>query len=120
MELYATQITLNINGEQINDFNAFTEKERVFKKTVNLMNSTGILSVFQRHHFSLEYVVPANKPEFDFESVSEGTVKIVYENGRSVSFGEVHCLSIGDSKFDGDKEVTKNIEFSAHSRTEEG
>jgi len=119
MEAYITSITLEINGQQLEDFNSFTEKERVFKKTVNLMNTTGTVKVKARHNFSLDYVVPADKPEFDFEGITAGTVTIDYENGKRISFGEVECLSIGEAKFDGDKEVTKNIEFAAGIRTEE-
>lgn len=119
MEAYISKVSLEINGELEEDFNAFTEKERVFKKTVNLMNSTGTLKVKARHNFSLEYVVPADKPERDFESIEDGTVTIDYENGKRISFGEVQCLSIGEAKFDGDKEVVKTIEFVAGTRTEE-
>lgn len=119
MEAYATQITLTVNGAQLEDFNAFTEKERVFKKTINLMNSTGFVRTFQRHHFTLDYVIPADKPEYDFEKVQDATVVIGYESGRIVQFGGVECLSIGDAKYDGDKEVTKAIEFGATYRVEE-
>ena len=119
MEGYITSIALEINGAKLEDFNGFTEKERVFKKTVNLMNTTGTLKVKGRHLFSVDYVVPADKPEFDFEGVEDGTVTIDYENGRRISFGEVECLSIGEAKFDGDKEVVKTIEFVAGTRTEE-
>ena len=119
MEAYITSVTLEINGQKLDDFNAFTEKERVFKKPVNLMNTTGTVKVKERTHFSLDYVIPANKPEFDFQSVEEGTVTIDYENGKRISFGEVNCLSIGEAKFDGDKEVVKTIEFVAGTRTEE-
>lgn len=119
MEAYIAGITLEINSQQMDDFNSFTEKERVFKKPVNLMNKTGSVKVTARHSFSLDYVVPADKPEFDFKAVTDGTVTIDYENGKRISFGEVECLSIGEAKYDGDKEVTKNIEFIAGTRTEE-
>lgn len=119
MEGYIASITLEINGAKREDFNAFTEKERVFRKAVNLMNTTGTLKVKGRHLFSIDYVVPADKPEFDFEGLEDGTVTIDYENGRRICFGEATCLSIGEAKFDGDKEVVKTIEFVAGTRTEE-
>jgi hypothetical protein len=119
MEEYLTSITYEVNGQQLEDFNAFTEKERVFKKTVNLMNTTGIIKVKGRHHFSLDYVVPATRPEFNFEGVEDGTVTIAAENGSRISFGQVSCLSVGEAKYDGDKEVTKTIEFVAGTRNEE-
>lgn len=119
MEAYITRVILEINGEQEEDFNAFTEKERVFKKTIHLMNTTGTTRVKERLHFSLDYVVPADKPERKFEEIEDGTVTIDYENGKRISFGEVECLSIGEAKFDGDKEVVKTIEFVAGTRTEE-
>lgn len=119
MEQYISTITLDINGQQMDDFNSFTEKERVFKKAVGLMNTTGILKTRERHFFDLDYVIPANKPEFDFVAVEDGTVTVDYENGKRVSFGEVHCLAIGEAKADGDKEMTKTISFVAGTRTEE-
>ena len=119
MEAYITKVSLEINGALMEDFNAFTEKERVLKKTVNLMNTTGTLRVMGRFNFSLDYVVPADKEEFNFEEVEDGTVTIDYENGSRVSFGEVECLSIGEAKFDGDKEVVKTIEFAAGTRSKE-
>jgi len=119
MEVYISAISLEINSEKEENFNTFTEKERVFKKTVNLMNTTGTLKVKARHHFSLDYVVPADQPERDFEGIEDGTVTIDYENGKRISFGEVECLSIGEAKYDGDKEVVKPIEFVAGTRTEE-
>lgn len=119
MEAYISKVSLEINGELEEDFNSFTEKERVFKKTVNLMNSTGTIKVKQRYNFSLDYVVPADKTERDFESIEDGTVTIDYENGKRISFGEVSCLSVGEAKYGDDKEVTKSIEFVAGTRTEE-
>ena len=119
METYISSITLEVNGASLVDFNSFTEKERVFKKPVNLMNTTGTLKVKPRHFFDIDYVVPADKTEFDFTQVEEGTVTIDYENGKRISFGQVNCLSIGEAKYDGDKEVTKQISFVAGIRTEE-
>lgn len=119
MEEYITSISLEINGEKEENFNAFTEKERVFKKPVNLMNTTGTVRVKARNLFGLDYAVPANQPERDFEGIEDGTVTIDYENGKRISFGEVSCLSIGEAKFDGDREVVKTIEFVAGTRTEE-
>lgn len=119
MEAYISTITLEINGEQEEDFNAFTEKERVLKKTVALMNSTGTLKATPRHNISLDYVVPANKNERNFDGIEDGTVTIDYENGKRISFGEVACLSIGEAKYGDEKEVVKTIEFAAGTRTEE-
>lgn len=119
MEAYITRIGLEVNGEQLEDFNGFTEKERLLKRTVALMNTTGTTKVKERPHFSIDYVVPSDKPEFDFAGLADATVTIDYENGKRISFGEVECLSIGEAKFDGDKEVVKTIEFVAGTRTEE-
>lgn len=119
MEAYITSITLEVNGQKLEDFNSFTEKERVFKRPVNLMNTTGTTKVRERHGFMIDYVVPADKPEFDFQGVEDATVTIDYENGKRISYGEVQCLSIGEAKFDGEKEVVKPIEFIAGTRTEE-
>lgn len=119
MEAYISKVSLEINGELEEDFNAFTEKERVNKKTVNLMNKTGTIKVTKRYFFSLDYVVPANKPERDFEGIEEGTVTIDYENGKRISYGGVNQLSTGEAKYGDDNEVVKSIEFVAETRTEE-
>ena len=118
MEAYISTIGLEINGVEITDFNAFTEKQRTFKQPVNLMKTTGVLKVRERFGFSLDYVVPANKAEFDFKAVEDGTVTIDYENGTRITFGQVECLSIGDAKFGDEKEVVKTIDFIAGTRTE--
>jgi len=119
MKAYIGSITLEINGNVLEDFNAFTEKERVFKRTVALMNTTGSIKVKPRFGFSLDYVVPADTTEFDFEGVTDGTVTIDYENGTRITFGQVECLSIGEAKFADEKEVVKTIDFVAITRTEE-
>ena len=119
MEAYITTITLEIDGELLEDFNSFTEKGRVKKKLVKLMNGHGTTKVTASNLFSLDYVIPADKTEFDFDGLEDATVTVDYENGTRISFGGCEVLSIGEAKFDGDKEVTKNIEFAATTRTVE-
>lgn len=116
---YVSAIALEINGQTLEDFNGFTEKQRDIRSTVNLMGSTGVMKRRQRHFFSLDYVVPADRDEPDFVSLENGTVTVDYENGRRISFGGVYCLSIGEAKYTEDKEVVKVVEFFAASRTEE-
>lgn len=119
MEEYITSITLEINGEQEDNFTAFEEDERELKRLVKLMNKTGTTKVKGPVKFNLDYVVPKNSPERNFEEIEDGTVTVDYENGKRISFGGVECLKIGKARYDGEKEVVKTIEFAATERTEE-
>jgi len=118
MDEYISRVTLIVNGEEIEDFSAFEEDERELKKTVKLMNKTGVLAVKPRYGFSLDYVVPKSGA-FDFADVEDGTASVEFENGDRVTFGGVECLKIGKAKYDGDKETTKTIDFAAATRSEE-
>lgn len=118
MEEYVAQVTLEINGQEITDFNSVEEKEVALRKAVNLMNSTGVVGVTRRYGVAVDYVVPKNKPEFDFNAVSGGTLTIDKGNGARVTYTGVSTLSIGATKYDGDKEATRPIEFIASGKVE--
>lgn len=114
---YVSQITLEVNGRQIDDFNSVTEGERELKKEVKLMNKSGIISVPARYPLKVEYVVPKDAPEFDFESVADGTLTIDYGNGTRLQFTGVYTLKIGETKFGDEKEATRAIDLIAMNRT---
>lgn len=119
MEEYITEISLEINGQKIIDFSGLEEKEIALRKPVNLMGSTGVTKTTQRYGVSVDYVVPKNKPEFNFADVEDGTLVVDKENGSRVTYTDVSTATIGSTKYDGDKEATRTIDFIATGRVEE-
>jgi hypothetical protein len=116
---YVNRCTLAIDGQNIEDFKTFTENERELARQVNLMNKTGHCGVTQRPGCKLDYVVPLDAPEFDFDAVRDGVLTVEYENGKRKIFTGVRTLKIGEEKIDGDNEVVRTIEFGAQQRREE-
>jgi hypothetical protein len=112
-EEYVSQVLLEIDGKKITDFKSVEEKDYEVNKAVNLMNTTGHIGVRSRYGVNLEYVVPKDTPEFDFDAVKGGKIVIDYMNGTRKSYSGVYTLKVGALKHDGDKESTKTIEFSA-------
>jgi len=115
-EEYVSQVLLEIDGKKITDFKSVEEKEYELHKAVNLMNTTGHISTMSRHGVSLEYAIPKDGTEFDFDTVKGGKIVIDYNNGKRVTYSGVYVLKIGAAKHDGDKESTRNIDFSAKTR----
>lgn len=115
-EEYINQVLLEINGQNIADFKYVEEKEFELHKPVNLMNTTGHITAQPRYGVNLEYVIPKDATPFDFAAVKGGTITIDWQNGTRVKYTGVYCLKIGAAKYDGEKEVTQTIEFSAKSR----
>lgn len=118
MSDYVNTVTLDVNGQQIDDFKGFTDNERELAKPVNLMNKTGFMKTTQRPGCKVDYVVPT-EGEFDWESVKDGRLSVEYENGKRVTFTGVNTLKIGEAKVDGDNEVVRSIELGAKERVNE-
>ena len=118
MSNYVNRLTLDVNGQQIEDFKGFTDNERELHKPVNLMNTTGFMKTTQRPGCKVDYVVP-EEGEFDWESVKDGRLSVEFENGKRVTFTGVHTLKIGEAKVDGDNEVVRNIDLGAKERVKE-
>ena len=118
MDEFLSTVSLECNSQVIDDWSTFEEDARVLRKAVNLAKKTGVMSVTQRHGFTVGYAVPKNKPEFDFDSVQDGTFTVDYENGRRVTFTGCSVVEVGALKFDGDKEAIKDIKFIASARVE--
>lgn len=119
MKEFVTTCDLTCNGEKIDDFKTFTEDARVLRKAINLMKTTGRAKVTPRYGFSLDYVVPANGAEFDFDSVEDGTFTVEYDGGERVTFGDVSVTEVGESKADEENEMVRTIKFIAGSRIKE-
>jgi hypothetical protein len=112
-EEYVSQVLLEINGQSITDFKAVVEKEVEIHKPVNLMNVTGHIGVQPRYGASVDYVVPKDGPEYDFSAVRGGTLTIDKQNGVRVKYTGVYTLKIGETRYDGENEAVRTIEFSA-------
>ena len=113
---YINRCTLAINGQNIEDFKSFTDNARELARQVNLMNKTGHCSVTQRPGCKVDYVVPEDGEEFDFEAVVDGTLTVEFENGKRIIFTGVRTLTIGENTVDGDNELIRAIEFGAEKR----
>lgn len=118
MSEYVSRVLLEVNGQAIEDFKSVSEGEEEISKEVKLMNKTGFMDVTERYTAEVEYVVPADAPEFDFKSVKNGTLTIDKQNGVRVTYTGVRCLKVGSVKYDGDNEATKTINFSASGKVE--
>lgn len=116
MSEYVSRVLLEVNGQEISDFKSVTEGEVEISKEVKLMNKTGFTGSTPRYGAEVEYVVPEDAPEFDFESVKNGTLTIDKMNGVRVTYTGVRCLKVGSTKYDGDNEATKTINFGASGR----
>lgn len=115
---YVGQIGLEVNGQEITDFKSVTEGARTLRKQVNLVSKTGTMRTVPRIPLTVEYVIPADSPEFDFTAVVDGTLTVDYLNGTRICYGGVTTLEIGETKFDGDNEAVRTISLLALSRTE--
>ena len=113
MDEYVSQVLLEVNGQEITDFKAVTEGEVELAKQVKLMNKTGSMGVLPRYGVEVDYVVPADTPEFDFDGVKNGTLTIDKQNGVRETYTGVRTLKIGSTKYDGDNETVRTITFGA-------
>lgn len=118
MSEYVARVALEVNGLEITDFKAVTEGGRTIRKQVPLMNKTGHTNVTPRYTVDVDYVLPSDAPEFDFDAVEGGTLTIDKGNGRRVTYGGVCTLEVGEAKYDGENEAVRVIKLSAESRTE--
>ena len=103
---YVTRCYLEINGQDVADFKTVTEKPRELRKQHKLMNKVGFSSVLPQHMIDVEYVIPEDAPEFDFEGANgtglkDATLGIIFQNGTKISFSGVSVLTIGEMKIDG-------------------
>lgn len=116
---YVAKATLEVNGQLVDDINSVTEKKVEVRKAVKLMNKTGVVKITPQYGVQVEYVIPKDAPEFDWEGVEDGTLTVDKENGMRVTYTGVYTLEVGDAKYDGEKEATRNIELAASGRVEE-
>ncbi len=75
------------------------------------MNKTGFANVTQRPTVQVDYIIPKSAPEFDFDSVEDGTLTIDYDNGTRITYGGICTDKIGSVKYDEDNDAVKQIDF---------
>ena len=119
MSEYVSKVALEVNGQSIEDFNSVSENEVELRKAVKLARKRGFVKVTPGYGVKVEYVIPKNAPEFDFESVEGATLTIDFENGRRTVYTGVFHMKTGEAKYDGEKEATKNIELGATGRIQQ-
>lgn len=117
-ELYVSQVLLEIDGKSITDFKSVEEKDYEIFRPVNLMNTTGHIETKPRYGVNVEYVIPKDGPEFDFTKVKGGKITIDKQNGKRIQYSGVYVTKIGATKYDGDREAIRPVEFSAKNRKE--
>lgn len=120
MDEYVSRVVLDVDGKQIDDFNSVTEHEVEVRKAVNLARKTGFVQATPRYGVSVDYVVPKDRGEFDFEGIENGRLTLDFENGRRTTYTGVTTLKIGEAKYgDGDSPATRTIELGASGRVKE-
>jgi len=116
---YVSKVLLEINGQEIEDFDSVEEPESEIFKSVKLMNKTGHTAVTQRYEgLTVDYIIPSDAPSFDFRQVAGGTLTIDRMNGTRITYGGIYTTKVGKIKYDGDNVAKQTIELSAESRTE--
>lgn len=118
MSEYVSRINLEVNGESIEDFKSVEEEEVELAKEINLMNKTGFTSVTPRYKVVVDYMIPSDTDEFDFNSLKGGTLTVDRKNGTRIQFAGVTTLKIGATSYDGEKGAEKKITLQATGRTE--
>lgn len=114
---YVSQVLLEVNGQEITDFNSVTEGEVEIRKEVTLMNKIGVVGMVAKYPLSLDYVIPKDTDEFDFEAVVNGTITIDYDNGVRHVYSGVYVTKIGAAQFRTGEETVKTIDFIAMRRS---
>lgn len=116
---YVSKIELEIDGQVITDFKTFKEGTRVLRKPIKLMNKTGHVKVVSDFTMSVDYVIPVTGSEFDFASVEEGRLSVIFPNGKRITWINVSSLEIGETTFDGENEAVRPVNLCATGRIEE-
>ncbi len=111
MDEYISKITLDIDGQQIEDFTEITESKVELRKEVVLANKVGFCNVQNVRKLTLKYVLPKGRAPFDFEGKKGGTLTIDHGDGTRRSFKDVCTLSVGDVTKGKDDAAEQDIEM---------
>lgn len=115
---YVSKVALEIDGQEITDFEEVEEQDVELHKKVELMDKTGVAELTPRYGVRVKYVIPKDAPEFNFRSVKNGRLTIDRRNGDRITFIGVYPLKIGATTY-GREEARKDVEFVATDRKEE-
>ncbi len=114
---YVSRVALEVNGQEITDFESVTEKKVQIAKQVKLMGKTGFVQTVPRYQVDVDYVIPfGSGQEFDFTQVVNGTLTIDRQDGTRITYSGVVTMDIGDTKYNGEKEAMKTISLGASGR----
>lgn len=117
MSLYVSRVTLEIDGQEIDDFNEITEPQVEYHKPIPLMRKTGHVETTPRYNgIKVKYVIPSDAPEFDFTTIKDATLSIVYENGTRRRYSGVYCTNVGNETYKDGAETVRDVELSAEDR----
>jgi hypothetical protein len=112
-----SSVTLEIDGEEEDNFSEITEPEVEHNKPVDLMNKTAHIEVTRRYKgIKIKYLVPSDEPERDFSKVEDSTLTIVYKNGTRRTYSGVYVNKIGGETYKDGAETVRDIELSAEAR----
>ncbi len=113
---YVSIVILEINGQQIDDFKKVREGEREIRKTIQLARKIGVVRVVRGYPLEVDYLIPLDAPEFDFEAEFEdgdGTLTIDYENGTRKVYSGVTLIKVGKTEYPDEEGAYKTIELIA-------
>jgi hypothetical protein len=117
---FVTRVEVVIDGQDMDDFKTFKEMEVEHAKEVPLMYETGFAEKTPRRKFSLDYVVPSGKAEFNFAALKNATISVAKDGGVGRrTYTGCRRLTIGEVTYDGDNEAVKTITFGARKMVEE-
>lgn len=112
---YVSRVCLDVEGQEITDFEEFEEVEVELFKEVELMDKVGVAEKKAKYGCRLKYCIPKDAPEFAFHSIRNARITVDYKNGTRVNFMGCYPLKIGSKTF-GKEEVKYDITFSAAER----
>ena len=115
---YVTRAFLSVDGKAVADFSAVKESEVELRMQVPLMHKTGFARKTPRYGLEVTYQVPEG-PEFDWETLEEGTLIIEHENGARTLYTGVSTLRVGERNRDGETAMQQVITLGATGRTKE-
>ncbi len=113
MDEYVSKIILDVNGQQIEDFEEITEPEQELRKRVDLANKTGFCRVTARLEGTLKYVIPNGRPAFNWNSLENGTLIVTHLDGTRISYTGVSVLKVGKPVKGKDEAATQDIDWLA-------
>jgi hypothetical protein len=108
-----------IDNVEMTDFKNYQANDEVLAERVRLQNFTDYAEVPPEYGLSIDYVIPANKKEFDFSKIDGNTtIRVAKVGGGSTTWSGCKTLTIGGETIDGEKEAVKTVSIFAKGRSE--